>query len=57
MMTIAGPQAAMRAFVLMMCVSALMGCGPADKKPKTNMGPPDVSVVTLQTEAVNLSTE
>jgi len=34
---------------------ALVGC--RDKKPKTEIGPPEVSVVTLQAEAVNLSTE
>jgi membrane fusion protein (multidrug efflux system) len=34
---------------------ALTGC--REEKPKPDMGPPDVSVVTLQTEAVNLSSE
>jgi membrane fusion protein (multidrug efflux system) len=39
---------------LALCL-AFTGC--RDTKPKPDMGPPAVSVVTLQTEAVNLSTE
>jgi len=44
-----------------LCVALLAIClaftGCRDEKPKPDTGPPDVSIVTLQTEAVNLSTE
>jgi membrane fusion protein (multidrug efflux system) len=44
----------LRFALLLLCI-AVAGC--RDEKPKPDMGPPNVSVVTLQNEAVNLSTE
>jgi len=44
----------LRVALLALCL-AFTGC--RDKQPKPDTAPPDVSIVTLQTEAVNLSTE